>query len=467
MVKARTLLIALTCLGATARVFAWAYVHPDLHPDAFFQYWEPAWWHLHGYGWHSWEWEIGLRSWLLPAYNGAWIAFFEAIGIRNPHHLFRIMLLHWALLSAAIVPAAWRMGAALQKRFGNASGSVSVPAFTALFAAIMPVLIHFSPQTIIEVPGTLLFVWGYCHWLESRVRFGEAEARSALWAGLALSLGACLRIPNGPLALVPVLDMLLRRRFRPALACMGAAMIPLGVFAITDWVTWGRPLHSALAFVQYNFIEGRAIEHGISPRDQYFDEIRTWLGVAVIPLAILITTQLRRVWPLFLPAVFLVCLLATQPHKESRFILLPWALGTLSAGGALGFIVSALGRRFGRESLLRVLGLMFAGGVTIVHARGLTKMPALDYSHKWPVYEAESWAGTQPDLTGLLVADRLHLSGGWALIGKNVPFEVLHQGTIGNPIFNYAIAPRELDALCLQNRMHVVWEKENFRVWTR
>ncbi len=467
MVTAKRLLVALTCLGIATRVFAWAYVHPGLHPDAFFQYWEPAWWHLHGYGWRAWEWETGLRSWLLPTYHGAWLALFESLGIRNPHHIFRGMLLHWAIVSATIVPAAWRSGVALQKRAGDLSGSIVVPAFTALLAAIMPILVHFSPQTISEVPSAVLFAWGYCHWLESRVRTGEAESRSAFWAGIALSAGACLRIPNGPLALVPVLDMLIRRRFRAGFGCMGAAVIPLALFAMTDWITWGRPLHSAIAYIQYNFIEGRAIEHGISPRNQYFDEVRTWLGVAVIPLGVLLIAQVRKVWTLFLPAVLLVCLLTTQAHKESRFILLAWTLGTLAAGSALGFTIASLERRFGGKSLLRAAGIMCATGVTIANSRGLKAMPELDYSGKWPVYEAQAWAGTQPNLTGLLVFDRFHLSGGWALVGKNVPYEVLSYESIRNPIFNYAIAPRDHDGFCSANHMRVVWERGDFRVWAR
>jgi hypothetical protein len=356
---------------------------------------------------------------------------------------------------------------ALQKRAGDLSGSLVVPAFTALLAAIMPILVHFSPQTITEVPSAVLFAWGYCHWLESRASTGEAESRSALWAGVALSAGACLRIPNGPLALVPVLDMLVRRRFRAGFGCMAAALIPLAVFAITDWVTWGRPLHSAIAFIQYNFIEGRAIEHGISPRNQYFDEVRTWLGVAFIPLGVLLVAQVRKVWTLVLPSVLLVCLLTTQAHKESRFILLAWTLGTLSVGSALGFAIAWIERRIGGKRVLRTLGVMGAIGVAIANARGLKAMPELDYSGKWPVYEAQAWAGAQPNLTGLLVFDRFHLSGGWALVGKNVPYEVLSYESIRNPIFNYAIAPRDHDGFCSANQMRVVWERGDFRVWAR
>lgn len=76
----RYVLASLMLLGLVARLVAYA-AHPGLHPDEFFQYLEPAWWHTRGYGWPAWEWGAKLRSWIPPSYYGSWMVLLTWLGI--------------------------------------------------------------------------------------------------------------------------------------------------------------------------------------------------------------------------------------------------------------------------------------------------------------------------------------------------------------------------------------------------
>ena len=76
--------------------------------------------------------------------------------------------------------------------------------------------------------------------------------------------------------------------------------------------------------------------------------------------------------------------------------------------------------------------------------------------------------GAEPDLTGLLIDDRVHLNGGYMLTSKNVPQYMLRPRSMNNRVFNYAIArettaPQGLAALGFVR----VWSTPGYVVYRR
>ncbi|MFL5350925.1 MAG: hypothetical protein ACJ8AT_39660 [Hyalangium sp.] len=441
----------IVALGAVARLVAIAF-HPALHPDEFFQYLEPAWKHLYGYGWMAWEWSVGLRSWVLPGYHGAWMELLGWLGIRRGEYLLLFLQAHWALVSATMAIAGFIAGRAMTREFiasGDArpEGDAHEAAIDAggLLAAsacaLFPTLVYFGPHTLTEVPSMILFVWGYALWVDARTRPDRESVRRGLAVGMLLSLGACIRIPNAPLALIPPIDWLLRGRFRTTLAVALGALVPVAFSGALDWATWGRPFHSAIAFIDYNFVQGRAAEHGQSPPLWYVEGVSARTGGFLLVMAVVLARGFRRVWTWAAPALLLLAYLSTQAHKEERFLVLFWPLLlTAVAASVAGWIAQQQAQEGVRASTLWMIASVLVLGLFVEDGLAIAREPDSDYTRRFAVYQAQAWVGQRPDLTGLLIEDRVHLNGGYMLTSKNVPQNMLANEFVRNPLFNYVIA---------------------------
>lgn len=441
----------IVALGAVARVVAIPF-HPAMHPDEFFQYLEPAWKHLYGYGWMAWEWSVGLRSWVLPGYHGAWMELLGWLGIRRGEYLLLFFQVHWALVSSTMAIAGFIAGRAMTRDFVDSGGArlegdaheVALDAGGLLAAsacAVFPTLIYFGPHTLTEVPSMLLFVWGYALWVDARTRPDRESVRRGITVGVLLSLGACIRIPNAPLALIPPIDWALRGRFRTTLAVALGALGPVAFSGALDWATWGRPFHSAIAFINYNFVQGRAAEHGQSPPLWYVEGVIARTGGFLLVMAVVLARGFRRVWTWAVPALLLLAYLSTQAHKEERFLVLFWPLllTALSASVA-GWIAQKQAREGARASTLWIIACVVFLGLFVEDGLAIAREPDSDYTRRFAVYQAQAWVGQQPDLTGLLIEDRVHLNGGYMLTSKNVPQNMLANPFVNNRLFNYVIA---------------------------
>jgi phosphatidylinositol glycan class B len=469
--RTRRALGLIVAVGAIARVAAIAF-HPAMHPDEFFQYLEPAWKHLHGYGWMAWEWGVGLRSWLLPGYHGAWMELLGWFGIHRGESLLLFFQVHWALVSASMVLVAFIAGRAMTRELVGDAPEGAADAgglLAALLCALFPTLVYFGPHTLTEVPSMLLFVWGYALWADARGRPDRESVRRGLMVGLLLSLGAVIRIPNAPLALIPPIDWVLRGRIRTTVAVVLAALVPIAISGGLDWATWGRPFHSTIAFIDYNFVQGRAAEHGQEPALWYIEGVIARAGGFLLLIAAAIGLGYRRVWTWAGPALLLLVYLSTQPHKEERFLVLFWPLLlTATAAGAAGWIARRQAQGRGEVSplwrvvVLAVLGLFAEDALAIAH------MPDSDFTGKFAVYKAQAWVGEQPDLTGLLIDDRIHLNGGYMLTSRNVPQYMLSSEVVDNRLFNYAIVRDAASPKALTARGFVrVWSAPGYAVYRR
>jgi hypothetical protein len=267
---------------------------------------------------------------------------------------------------------------------------------------------------------------------------------------------------------LPVLDFSVRRQWRQLAACVVAALGPVLVFGLVDWVTWGAPFHSMIEYVRFNTHEA-STRFGSSPAFEYLTQMRYELGwPGVVALALPIALEIRAVWTWTLGATLLLVVLSAQAHKENRFVLVVWALLAVASGSSLGRL-AARDWRWGSRRLHRVLAI--AGGLLLIgeNAIGLTRLPAYVYVGNWPLYEAQAWVGERADLTGVLVDTAFTAGAGWSMLGRNVPLEPYRNSLLDNPIFNYFIVRRgsRAERVCREFGSQEVWSLRDLVVLYR
>jgi phosphatidylinositol glycan class B len=469
--SARTIMVLLLVLGLCLRWVAVA-LDPPIHPDEYFQYLEPAWWHLTGLGQESWEWRDGIRSWVLPFYNGAWIALLRQLGVPAGATMGWLLKAHWALINLSLVGLAFRGGASVSRRLqrGQSSGLAAQSGWeggllAAALCAAFPVLVVYAGHTLSELPAMLALVAGLvltAELLEDDAPETSILLRKAALAGGLISLGACLRIASGPLSLVAPVWLLARRRFRLLAALLAGAIVPALVFGLVDWITWGTFASSFIAYVKFNFIEGKAAKYGTEPDAWYLDALdaraRPSLPLLLVPALL----GLRATWPYLLSALGLLALLSTQPHKEERFIIAFWPFLLIAAAGSVGALLAR------RQACRRWAPWCAAAWVVLVVAGGARKLRG---SEEWlrqkDRVQALAWAGRQPDIRAL-IAD-MPYTGGSFWFGARGPQFMFVPGLANNPVITHAlvVAGSKNERVALAAGFAVIHAVGDYRVLRR
>jgi hypothetical protein len=424
------LLWLIVALGLLVRVTAWWFKGGFHYPDEIFQQVEPANYLRTGLAWLPWELVRGLRSWVLPGIYAGLLEILSWVGVTGLS-AFRLLTLHNAVLSIAMVPAGYRIGVALwpQGEPDAENAGLSVAAFTAL----LPTLVYYTPHTLIGTPCMVALSWGYAHWLEAR-RSDEPDPRSLLLCGLFFGIAGALRFTCGLHILVPLADLLLRYRSRALKPLLAGAALPVAIVGLVDLLTWGAPFHSTVEHLRYNFFEHGASDHGTSPWSYYAaDSIWSRLGPLAGLTLLVALAGWRRTWLLWLTLLLPTVLLSLEPHKEDRFLMYNWPLlaGTLGLGWWmlvrwLKGRAPALGPIVALVILLAMLGSNLEGTST------------LPWTQRRGMFQAQAFVGKQDDATGLLYHERRHMNGGYLVLEKTVPQVQFKRGLLANPLYNYA-----------------------------
>jgi len=466
-------LVVIGALGTLLRLLA-CLLDPPIHADEYFQYVEPAWWHLTGVGSTAWEWDEGIRSWVLPFYNGAWLALLMWLGIDESPAIGLALKVHWALVNASLIWLAWRGGSSVCRRLAPpsqvASGSDPPPGhegglLAALLCAGFTILVSYSAHTLSELPSMLCLVAGLVLVAELVEQPGES-AHIRLWsaatlAGLLLSLGACLRIANGPLTVLGPLWLLLTGRRRTLVELIAGATLPVLLFTSVDRLTWGVWAGSFIEYVKFNFIGDGASDFGVEPARWYFDTLRSRAPFTIYPLLAAALLGARATWPYLLSALGMVAYFSLQPHKEERFVITFWPLLLIAAGGAAGAFIARARRapgqapaspRFGSRVRARIAALtrMERAAIATLFAAAVLFDGALHYlGTPRPLskdqIDGQIWAGKQPSLTGLLVEYPLS-TGGYVWFGSRAPMiggadHADDDALLESPLTSHVLAP--------------------------
>ena len=330
-------LVLLVLIAVGSRLVPIVFV-PSVHwGDEIFQAIEPAHRLVYGYGLVPWEFQLGMRSWLLPGAVAGLMEVSRLVG-DGPEYYLPVVATGFALLASAPVLCCFLWA----RRWFGLAGAFAAAALV----AIAPELVYFGARTLTETAAAHLLVIG-CFLLESG--YPDSSRRRLFAAGILLGLACLLRIHLAPaVALVMLWKSWGRWRERlPVVVAGGLVAILFG--AVLDWLTLGYPLASLWRNFLFNVIDGVSSDFGTEKWNFYLlGELGLW-GSALLFIVAAALLGARVLPVLLAAAVAIVGVHSGVAHKEYRFIypavLLIMVLAGLGIAQLTEWAAEWLGRR--------------------------------------------------------------------------------------------------------------------------
>ncbi len=307
--------------------------------DEVFQTVEPAHRLIYGYGLVTWEFQVGMRSWLLPGTLAGLIGIARIVG-DGPEYYQTAIALALGLLACAPVVCCFLWC----RRFFGLAGAV----VAAWAVAVAPELVYFGARTLNEVVAAHLLVIA----LYLVAPGTPVDNRRRLFgAGILLGIICLLRLQLAPAVAVIALwpGSLPWRTRLPALIGGGAATLLFG--AALDWATLGYPLASVWRNLYYNLHLGISSGFSVEPWFYYLlGEVGVWLAAAPFVL-LLVALGARRMPMLLVVALVVVAVHSAIPHKEYRFIYPAVVLAMVLAAFGLAQLTQGAAQRLGARGM--------------------------------------------------------------------------------------------------------------------
>ena len=372
-----------------------------LHPDEVYQFLEPAYARVHGYGVLAWEWRQGLRNWAAPLLLAALLRVAGWLRLTDPWVARGVLAIPlWALQAWGLV-AAVRLG---RRRAGEPGGWA-----TAFALGCLPLFVVVAGRTLGEALSAALLLVA----VEALSR-DERPRRGGLLGGAALGLAFVARYGSLPAMAAALAWVGARRRWALlgwTLAGLAVVLLALGAL---DWATWGAPWHSVRAWFSFNVGSGggAARMFGAEPPDYYWpllwQQVPPWVWAA---LALGLAWLRPRVGVAGAMAVLMLAALVQTAHKEERFLYPVVVLLVAEAAPALGALLARV-----QATWPRVVLALVALGLTVRAAP-----PSMDL--RGDQFRAIVKATRPAEVTGLLIVNEgLWGSGGYFYVGKKIPW---------------------------------------------
>ena len=274
------------------------------YPDEIFQTLEPAHRLAFGYGAISWEWRLGIRSWVFPTFLAGVMRATAWLGSASAGYLLGTTI----VLSLISLVTVW-FGYAWAKRASGTAAAI----IAALACAFFFGLVYFAPKALNEVVAAHVLLPGLYHGVYGE-RFGERKR--LFLAGMLCALAACLRLQLLP-ALLFAMVYFCYPRWRERIPAVAAgAAVPVLVFGAVDWFTWSYPWQSFIRYFEANVVEGPGKLFPVQPWYWYLLILVVLLGPAVF----LLFHGARRSPFLAIFCAIVVVSHSVIPHKEIRFL---------------------------------------------------------------------------------------------------------------------------------------------------
>jgi hypothetical protein len=315
----------------------------------------------------------------------------------------------------------------------NAQSSLSPLGAVAAVALYGPV-VAFAGRTLSESFSTALAAIALC-WLEDE----RVDQRRAAGAGALLGLAVVARYGSAVFVVATLLWLLATRRFRTALSvCLGGVPIALALGAL-DWLTWGKPFHSLVAYLSFNVFSGKAAaQFGAESAAYYLPVLLVFAPFWVWPgLFAVVRRERPRFNLLVFVALAYAAVITATAHKEQRFLYPALVLLVIAAAPATLSLLARLrpDLRAGLTSLM----LFVSAAPLFFDSELVPQRP--------DQFRAIVKATRDDAATGLvLVGDGLWGAGGYFYIGKNIPWfpcDFAHdprfRSAMANPIYNRAV----------------------------
>lgn len=398
-------------------------------PDEIFQTLEPAHRLAYGYGVVSWEWRMGIRSWVFPGLLAGVMRATAWLGSGSSGYLLGVMI----FLSLVSLTAIWFGYAWARRASGRPAAVVAAVACSFYFG-----LVYFAPKALTEVFAAHVMLPGLY-----LGRYGESlgERKRLFLAGLFCGTAACLRVQLLPaLAFALVYFCYPRWRRRIPLAAAGAAL-PALLFGAVDWITWSYPWQSFIRYYSANLLSGPGKEFSLAqPWYWYLLVVVVLLGPAVL----LLFHGARRSPFLAIFCAIVIVSHSVIAHKEIRYLypILAPAVTLASMG-----IVDLLAEIKGGIRFLHNPGWVVAlGAAALLASSALLAASCADWCRTRWGDVAFDRLNHDPALCGVGIYGAIWWeSGGYAHLHRDVPIiPVTSRADLAPdaPLFNALIAPR-------------------------
>jgi 4-amino-4-deoxy-L-arabinose transferase-like glycosyltransferase len=258
---------------------------------------------------------VAMRSLVYPWLHAALFRMLQGVGLDDPaDKMLVVRLLHaaWSLLT---VWFGYRIALAISdSRKARLAG---------LLLALFWIQPFMSVRNLIEVVCQPLLLAAAWLLVRGGDPAGPRRGRDAFAAGLLLGLAFVVRFQTLILAAATGLVLLALRRIRAALLLgTGVALAGAVVLGLSDWLGFGRPFASLIAYLSHNSTPAIVAAYPHGPWYQYLGLLA---GVLIPPMSLLFLYGWARTWRtaplLFWPALAFLAFHSAYPGKQERFIL--------------------------------------------------------------------------------------------------------------------------------------------------
>jgi GPI mannosyltransferase 3 len=312
------LLVAVTATSVS-RLWLAFNDHGLIWPDEIYQSVEPAHRLVFGYGFLSWEYQEGLRSWIWPGILSVVLWIGQALGLTTGLSLMVAVKIFLALVAVGTSV----FGVLLANRLAGGLAAIFAAAVIPLFPLAMALDNHSFSE-----PFVALLLVASAYYFEGSTR------GSAFAAGFLAVSAASLRLQVVAVAVAFVVGLLLRRDRARGYYVVAGAVLMAALAGLLDWITWGAPFASYVNNIRYNLVEGNASLYGEESIGYYVEHLFLTGGVVFLVALVGLVFGARR-FAIHVSGVAATLVLHTLvPHKELRFLLpiVAYALAVAAAG---------------------------------------------------------------------------------------------------------------------------------------
>lgn len=313
--------------------------------DEIFQATEQAHRLVYGSGLVPWEFQLGVRSWLLPGVIAGLMEAARLLG-DGPDYYLPVIAAGFAALAAAPVICCFRW---CERWFGLSGALVG-----GIVVAVAPELVYFGARTLTEIVAAHLLVIALYLFEPGHA---AVSRRRLFIGGVLLGLTGVLRIHLAPaLGLVALWTAARAPRARLPLIIAGAGIVA-ALSGLLDALTLGAPFASIWRYAFDNLYLGVSASFGVEPATYYLaGELGLWQG-GLAALLLFSLLGARRMPLLLAAAAVILAVHSSIAHKEYRFIYPAILLVAVLAGVGLAQLAAWaaewLGARRVRPSIAR------------------------------------------------------------------------------------------------------------------
>ncbi|MFT8698937.1 hypothetical protein [Acetobacter orientalis] len=421
------------CLGLAffVRILVALLIPGVWRADEFFQYLEPAHRLSYGTGIITWEWRVGIRSWLVPGILAQLMTIGQVLGIKSQLFFIRLCL---SLASLCVVAAFFWYG-------WRKAGSVG--AWTlGLFGIFWPDILSASIRSLGEfLGGNALLVGVILLLAYRREPAGKKGLLIASMAGLALGVAAAIRFQLAPGAGLAMLFFIQKKKNKEILSAYCAFILPIVFLGILDRVTLGNAFQSIFKNYYYNKTLGIADQYGKKWPGFYIEKyIEFWGALCVPAFFFILKAKQEKVIPLLI-AGFILFYHSLISHKEMSFVYASVILIVFVAACGCFEVIQKV-----PEQKAKILGGITVGMLFTFIS---TYIPFLNDNSIGLRFQ--KMASKQPDACGiaLLTGTAGYSSfemGGYSTLSKKIPlylYTSINEATENSQYYNYIITTEQ------------------------